>query len=106
VIVEDDPDPDVAYLREAGFEERRKAHKRGEFKLLGVYVEADVVIEDTEQSLVSPGLWGVESDLSEEELGQIVGEEWGALRAVLKTVGVATEQLPLEVDREWIEWRT
>ncbi|KKK92191.1 hypothetical protein LCGC14_2705370, partial [marine sediment metagenome] len=31
---------------------------------------------------------------------------WAALRAVLKTVGVATEQLPLEADRKWIEWRT
>jgi len=106
VIVEDDPDPDVSYLGEVGFEARRKAHKRGEFKLLGVHVEADVFIKDTEQTLVSPGLWGIESDLVEGELDQIVGEEWSALRAVLKTVGVTTEQLPLEVDREWIEWRT
>jgi len=106
VIVEDDPDPDVAYLREAGFEERRKAHKRGEFKLLATYVEADVFIEDTAQTLVSPGLWGVESDLAQEELDEVIAEEWAALRAVLKSVGVATEQLPLEVDREWLEWRT
>ena len=106
MIVEDDPDPDVAYLSEAGFEERRKAHRRGEFKFLGVHVEADVVIEETEQTLVSPGLWGVESDLVDGELDQIVGEEWNALRPVLKSVGVATEQLPLEVDPGWIEWRT
>lgn len=106
MIVEDDPDPDVLYLAQEGFEERRKAHKRGEFGFLGVHVEADVLIEDTEQTLVSPGLGGIESDLVESELDQIVGEEWNALRAVLKTVGVATEQLPLEVDPEWIEWRT
>ena len=69
-------------------------------------VEADVFIKDTEQMLVSPGLEGIESDLAEGELDQIIGEEWTALRAVLKTVGVATEQLPLEASREWIEWRT
>lgn len=105
VIVEDDPDPDVSYLMQEGFEERRRAHKRGELGFVGVHVEATVFIEDTEQTLVSPGLWGIENDLDEEELDQIVGEEWNALRNVLKTVGVTTEQLPLEVDREWIEWR-
>jgi hypothetical protein len=106
VIVEDDPEPDVSYLMQEGFEERRKAHKRGELGFLGVHVEADVFIEDTEQTLVSPGLAGIESDLDDGELDQIVSEEWTALRTVLKTVGVATEQLPLEVDPGWIEWRT
>ena len=106
VIVEDDGDPDVSYLEQDGFEERRAAYKRGELGFLIVRVEADVFIKDTEQLLVSPGLGGIESDLSEEELDGIVSEEWAALRAVLKTVGVATEQLPLEADRKWIEWRT
>lgn len=106
VIVENDPDPDVSYLEQEGFEDRRAAYKRGELGFLGVRVEADVFIKDTEQMLVSPGLEGIESDLAEGELDQIIGEEWTALRAVLKTVGVATEQLPLEASREWIEWRT
>ena len=106
VIVEDDPDPDVSYLEQDGFEERRAAYKRGELGFLIVRVEADVFIEDTEQMLVSPSLGGIESDLSEEELDGIVSEEWAALRTVLKTVGVATGQLPLEADHKWIEWRT
>ena len=106
VIVEDDPDPDVSHLDQEGFEERRAAYKRGEFTFYGVHVESDMLIEETEQMLVSPGLWGIESDLSEEELDGIVSEEWAALRAVLKTVGVSTEQLPLEANREWIERRT
>jgi hypothetical protein len=105
-VVEEDPDPDVSYLAQEDLAERRTAHERGEFGLVGVRVEADVFIEGTEQTLTSPGLWGVESDLSEDELDQLVAEEWSALRAVLKAVGVSTEQLPLEADREWIEWRT
>lgn len=106
MIVEDDPEPDVSYLAQEGFEDRRKAHARGEFVFLAVCVEADVRIEDTDQTLVSPGLCGVESDLAQEELDQIISEEWTSLRAVLKTVGISTDQLPLEVDPEWIEWRT
>lgn len=106
MIVEDDPDPDVVYLAEAGFEERRAAYKGGELGFLCVRVESDVLIKDTEQTLVSPGLGSIESDLTESELDQIIDEEWGALRVVLKTVGVPTHQLPLEIDREWIEWRT
>ena len=106
VIVKDDPDPDVLYLEQEGFDERRTAYKRGELGFLIVRIEADVFIKDTEQTLVSPGLGGIESDLSEEELDGIISEEWTALRVVLKAVGVATEQLPLEADRKWIEWRT
>lgn len=106
VIVEDDPDPDVSYLEQDGFEERRAAYKRGELGFLIVRIETDVFIEDTEQVLVSPGLGGIESDLAEGELDQIIGEEWAALRTVLKTIGVSTAQLPLEADHKWIEWRT
>lgn len=105
-VVEADPDPDVSYLAQEDLAERQSAYERDEFGIVGVCVEADVLIEGTEQTLASPGLWGVESDLSEEELDQIVSEEWAALRNVLKAVGVPTDQLPHEADRAWIEWRT
>lgn len=101
VVVEPDLDPDVTFLREKGLEERRASFEQGEFGFVGTYIEADVIIEGTEQTLTSPGMWGVESDLSEEELDQIVDEEWRALRPVLKTIGVATEELPLAAEREW-----
>lgn len=107
MIVEEDPDPDVSYLDQDELADRRSAYLRREFSHVGVRVEADVYLEETEQGLRSPGLWGVESDLTEDELAQIVEEEWGALRSVLKAVGVSTTQLPLEVDPEWpIERRT
>lgn len=105
-VVEEDPDPDVSYLDQEDLAERRASYSRNEFGIVGVHVEADVLIEGTEQVLSSPGLWGVESDLNEEELDQIVSEEWAALRNVLKAVGVSTDQLPREADRAWIEWRT
>lgn len=106
VIYEEDPDPDVSYLDQSDLADRKTAFKKGEFNFVGVRVDAEVLIAETVQTLTSPGMWGIESDTTEEELEQLVSEEWGALRAVLKTVGVPTEQLPLDVQREWIEWRT
>ena len=106
IVVESDPDPDASYLEQDEFENRLAAYKRGEFELQGVRAEAEVVIEGIPQTLTSGGLYGIESDSDDEYFDEIVAKEWETLRAVLKTVGVPTEQLPLDVKREWIEWRT
>lgn len=106
VVIEEDADPDVSYLEQDEFEDRLEAYKGGEFHFIGVRIEAEVSIADTVQTLTSPGLWGVESDTDEAGLDQIAGDEWEALRAVLKTIGVPTDQLPLTPKREWFEWRT
>lgn len=100
MIIEPDPEPDVL-LRE-----ERAAFERGEIGFVGVHIDADVHIKDTDQVLTSPGAWGIEDDVDTVVLDQIINEEWSALRAVLKTVGVPTDKLPLEIEREWIEWRT
>ena len=105
VIFEEDPDPDISYLEQDEFEDRLDAYRNEVFHHIGVHVEAEVSIADTVQTLTSPGIWGIESDTDEESLDQIVSEEWKSLRDVLKTVGVPTDKLPLEVQREWIEWR-
>lgn len=70
------------------------------------HAEAEVIIEGVEQTLTSGGMWGIEDDAEDEYLDQIIEQEWETLRVVLKTVGVPTDQLPLAVEREWIEWRT
>jgi hypothetical protein len=106
VVVKEDLDPDVSYLEQEEFEERLAEYRRGEFGFVVVRAEAEVIIGGTDQILTSPGLAGIENDAPPEEIEQIAAEEWAALRDVLKAVGVSTEQLPLELDREWIEWRT
>lgn len=105
VVVEPDPDPDSSYLDEPGLAERRASFRRGGFELLRVRAEAEVLIEGTVQTLRSPGLSSLESDLDEADLAQVAGEEWSALREVLKAVGVSTKQLPLAVERAWIDRR-
>jgi hypothetical protein len=106
VIVEPDPKPDASYLEQEEFADRLLAYKRKRFSFLRVRAEAEVVIEEIGQTLTSGGMPGVESDSEDEYIDEIVAREWETLRAVLKTVGVPTEKLPLEVERAWIEWRT
>jgi hypothetical protein len=103
VVVEPDLDPDLSRFNAGELAEYRrdKAHA-----LVGVRAEADVLIEGVEQTLSSTGLWGVEADAEDEYVDKILAREWGTLRGVLKAVGVPTDQLPLEADCKWIEWRT
>lgn len=105
VIFAHDPDPDASYLEQDEFEDRLEAYKRGDFSFLSAHAEAEVIVEEISQTLRSGGLYGIESDSEDEYIDEIAAQEWGALRGVLKTVGVPTDQLPLDVQREWIKWR-
>ena len=105
IIVAPDEHPDASYLDQDDFEERREAYERSEFTLVGVRAEAEVIVCGVAQTLRSGGLYGIESDSEEEYFDEIFVQEWATLRDVLKTVGVPTSGLPLEVERKWIEWR-
>src|SRR5512143_1062878 len=106
VVFEQDPEPDASYLDQDEFEDRRTEYKRGKFNFVSARAEAEVNIEGVLQTLTSGGLNGIESDSEQEYLDEIIAEEWKTLRNVLKTVGVPTAELPLEVDPAWVEWRT
>jgi len=108
VRVEDDPDPDVSYLEQEEFAERLAAYQRGDFTFVGVRVEAEIIISGTVQTLMSPGLWGIESDSGEEYIEEVAVEEYGELRKILTDIGVPTAQLP-QANGETVrsmEWRT
>lgn len=80
-------------------------YRRGECRHVYAIAEAEVVIEEIVQTLVSAGLYGIEVSSEDEFLEEIVAQEWTGLRKVLTAVGVPTDSLPLDVDRAWIEWR-
>ena len=101
VVVEYDPNPDVSYLEQEEFEERLAAYKNEEFSFLGVHAEADVTIEGVVQTLTSGGLWGIESDSGDEYIEEVAVQEYEELRKILKTIGVPTADLPLEMDPAW-----
>lgn len=103
VLVVPDTDPDTSYLEQEGFEERLAQYQNGDFYFVGVRAEAEVEIDGTTQTIVSPGLWGVESDMDKIEFDSTAGEEWDALREILLTIGVPSEQIPQKFER--LEWR-
>jgi hypothetical protein len=80
-------------------------YRRGECRHVFAIAEAEVVIEEILQVLTSSGLYGIETASEDEFLEEVVAQEWTALRKVLTAVGVPTGELPLDVDRAWIEWR-
>jgi hypothetical protein len=107
VVRDEDTETDASYLEQEGFKSRLASYRRGQLHFYEMWIEADVAVEEGVQALVrSTGVGGIESDTTEEELDELITEDWRTLRAALKTMGVPTEQLPLEVDRAWIEWRT
>ena len=107
VVRDEDTETDASYLKQDGFEDRLSEYKRGRLHFMEMWIEADVVVgEGVEAIVTSSGVSGIESDTTDEELDALIVEDWCELRSALKTMGVSTEQLPLEVDRAWIEWRT
>lgn len=103
VMVVPDDDPDTSYLEQEGFEDRLAQYQNGDFYFVGVRAEAEVEIDSVAQTLTSAGLWGVESDLDEIEFNHSAGEEWSALREILLTIGVPSDQIPQQFER--LEWR-
>lgn len=105
VLVLPDEDPDVSFLDQDEFEDRKEAYRRGNFSFVGVRAEAEIVVDGIIQHITSGGLWGVESDAGDEYIEGIAQEEYTDLRKILKTLGVPTSELPTEVDSKQIEWR-
>jgi len=109
VRVMHDEDPDTSYLDQddPNFSDRREAFQRGDFSFVGVRAEAEVVIEGVVQTLTSGGLWGIESDSDKEYIEDVALEEYDSLRDILKSVGVATAQVPVgerKMIRSLIKW--
>ena len=105
VLVLPDEDPDTSFLDQDEFEDRKEAFQRGDFSFVGVRAEAEITVDGITQTIVSGGLWGIESDAGDEYIKEVGGEEYTDLRRILKTLGVPTSELPTEVEQSQIEWR-
>ncbi len=105
VLVLPDEDPDTSFLDQDEFEDRKEAFARGDFSFVGVKAQAEIVVDGIVQQIVSGGLWGIESDAGDAYIKEVAGEEYTDLRQILKTLGVPTSELPVDVNPSWIEWR-
>jgi hypothetical protein len=104
-LVLPDEDPDVSFLDQDEFEDRKEEYHRGDFSFVGVRAEAEIVVDGIIQTITSGGLWGVESDAGDEYIKEVSQEEYNDLRKILKTLGIPTSELPAQVDAKQIEWR-
>ena len=105
VLVEPDDDPDTSFLDQDEFEDRKEAFRRGDFSFVGIRAEAEIIVDGILQTIVSGGLYGVESDAGDAYIKEIACEEYTDLRRILKTLGVPTSELPAELEQSQIEWR-
>jgi hypothetical protein len=89
VIEHADTDPDVSWLEaeaEAGdafAKKRLVAYERGDWVMIGIYVEAEIIVGGTVQKIRTPGLWNTESDLDKSYKREIAGEEYEELKSIL-----------------------
>lgn len=68
--------------------------------MVGVYAEADVLVNGVTERIRSGGLYGIESDSSAEYFDEVGQEEYDALKGILKEMGVRG-RLPPFSDLEW-----
>ena len=77
--------------------ERMESLNAGHWQYIGIRAEAFVATPDgfgyTEQTIISGGLWGVESDSDKEHFAEIEQEELSQLRATLGEFGFSKRQI-------------
>lgn len=84
MVQEDDELPDASYLEQEDFAERLAEYQAGDFHLIGIRASCDVIIDGfARETIVSPGLWGIESDSPRDYLRDVYQEECEALRDIL-----------------------
>lgn len=92
VQVVPDEDADGSFLEQEGWEDRLAAYQRDEFGFVGVRAVATVFIRLGEvwvsQEIVSPGLWGIESDSGEDYFAEVGREETATLGEMLAELGL------------------
>lgn len=73
--------------------QRMTAYNRGEWHMLGISAKAEIVVDGVCQQITSGGLWGIESDASEDYFREIEQDELAGLRRILVDLGFALAQI-------------
>lgn len=87
-VPDENPDPSYLYQDDPDFSERRAAYERGDFGYIGIYAQATVTVNGTQQTLRSAGLWGIEDDSDPAYLAEVAEEERRELRDILQQVAM------------------
>lgn len=71
----------------------------GVWHYVGIWAEAQVVINNVVQKIQSGGLWGIESDSDKSYFKEVAKEQYDDLVDILKKMGV--RRIPPFSDAEW-----
>ena len=66
---------------------RAERYNRGDWCMVGVYAEAEIVVNGRTQRVTSAGLWGIESDSGRDYFREVGREETAQLCADLAAMG-------------------
>lgn len=109
-----DESPDLSYLEDPHRYDGEKPSDRAKYIrqdkerladygrtwwAIGIWAEADVLVEGVIQKIQSGGLWGIESDSDKSYFQEVAREEYANLVDILKQMGV--RRIPPFSDAEW-----
>lgn len=109
-----DDDGDISYLQQYDInsknpderqnakqdKKRLEAYYNDEWHFVGVQAIAEIRIDGLLQTISSGGLWGIESDSSDEYFDEIFEEEKEQLKDVLLQLGFTEKQIAQNEDLE------
>jgi hypothetical protein len=78
--------------------ERIEAFNKGEYALIGIRAKAEIHISSNGkewiiQSIISPGIWGIDSDSDNSYFKEVAESEISELKFMLKELGFSQEEL-------------
>lgn len=102
--------PDVSYLQQEGFADRKQQFEDGVFDFVGVRADAEITVltylahekpghsggqffEGTTQTITSGGLYGIESDSEPGYFESIERDQLAELRQQLRALGFSTRAI-------------
>ncbi len=109
-----DTDPDVSYLDQEGFENRRKEYEAGHFGFIGIIVRTELIghidqnpgkyFEISDNVITS--LWGIESDSGKDHIEEIISDLKSENKAELLKMGFSSDEIDqslntAETKEEW-----
>ena len=98
-----DDDGDISYLQQYD-KKRLEAYYNNEWHFVGIQAVAEIRIDGLLQTINSGGLWGIESDSSDEYFDEVFEEEKEQLKDVLLQLGFTEKQIAQNEDLE--KWMT
>jgi hypothetical protein len=67
---------------------------RGEWWFIGIYIELELIVANTVQTIRTPGLWGIESNSGNRYFQEVERQEYEELIGILEKLGVSRRFVP------------